>query len=82
MRRLTNGKMDNLIERLSFEPLNIEILEKQYKIGSNSSERIDLLLNINWENTSEEFITEVKKQGTPTAGHRDRRLPFRFSPHL
>lgn len=65
MRRLTDGKMENLIEKLKFEPLSIKILEKEYKISSNSSERIDLLLNISWEKTSARFITEVKKQGTP-----------------
>ncbi len=65
MRRLTNGKMENLIQKLSFEPLNIRILEKDFKIGKNSREIIDLLLNISWKKTSEEFITEVKKQGTP-----------------
>jgi Fe2+ or Zn2+ uptake regulation protein len=57
--------MENLIEKLKFEPLSIKILEKDYKISKTSREEIDLLLNISWEKTSEEFITEVKKQGTP-----------------
>lgn len=65
MSRLTEKKMKSLVQTLSFEPLNLDILKTDYKIAENSGEKIDILLNIGWGKISEEFIVEIKGQGTP-----------------
>lgn len=65
MGRLTEKKIIDLVQTMSFEPLDIEVLKTEYKFAKDSREKVDLLLNIGWGKISEEFITKIKGQGTP-----------------
>jgi hypothetical protein len=62
---LTEKDIERLIQNLKFEPLRIKVLEQDYQFSRETRERADFLLDIEWKEFAGNFITEIKREGTP-----------------
>lgn len=66
IRRLTEEQIQDLIRKIEFEPLEINVAKRPAQSAADlSGGGADVLLDVRWKKNSQKFIAEILRQATP-----------------